>query len=262
MRAAWGHDQSMLPKEPAVSAPGMRVSEVILDNELRDPKVPDGTAMTEGQLDHYLRTMKKYAGDKELNLTHTFQSSAGNATGIIAKPRFRTALGMLFHQYPLTEDIIASISFKFGCGPPDPHGGGYMEVMWRAFVLHLRDCGDPEAPPVPNFMDARILLPMSELRQIAEDCGLDMRHCMLSAGGRANGVILKTKFFMALTSQLFPHYHFSSELLSDVALIYANTSGPADLRSHGGYQEVLWRQFITDVGKVPLPRELASAGGY
>jgi len=55
-----------------------------------------------------------------------------------------------------------------------------------------------------------------------------------------------------MTSLLFPNYHFTTELLYDLALVYANTKGPPDLRL-GGYQEVLWRQFVIDIRKVPLP---------
>ena len=39
----------------------------------RDPTVPDGAEMTEERLRAEMTLMKKYAEDKELNLTHTFQ---------------------------------------------------------------------------------------------------------------------------------------------------------------------------------------------
>ena len=288
MRASWGYDQTTFPKEPSISNPGGRVSGVEEHNDERDPTIPDGLSMSEEALTKQMRLMKKYAVEKELNMTHTFQvsrvfmppppsspssclprlrfcasrlelrappspqGSAGKANGIISKPRFKTALGMLFHQFPLTEELIAAISFKYGCGPPDPHGGGYMEVMWRAFVIELRQYEDPDLPPPPNYQDERIAMAMSEMRQIAEDSGLDMTHSMQGAGGRSTGVIAKQKFFMAMTSLLFPHYHFTSDLLNDIALCYANTKGPPDLRL-GGFQEVLWRQFVIDLRKCPLP---------
>jgi len=252
MRATWGYDQKILPREPCVSAPGMRVSQVPTDPEARDPTIPDASSMSEQQLETELRKLKKYAEEKELNMTHTFQGSAGKANGIISKPRFKTAIGMLFHHYPLSEELIAAIAYKYGTGPEDPHGGGYMEVMWRAFVIELRQFPDPTPAEAPNPFDERICKCLRELRQIAEDTGLDMTHTLQGAGGRSTGVISKQKFFMAITSLLFPHYHFSDEMLQNIALIYANTKGPPDLRL-GGYQECLWRQFVIDVRKVPLP---------
>jgi hypothetical protein len=194
---------------------------------------------------------------------------------------------MAFHQFQLTEEFISACALRYGTGPPDVHGGGYQEVLWRTFVIELRISIDNPTPPnPPNPFDPRIAAAMSEMRQIAEDSGLAMVHAMQGAGGQPTGVIAKQKFFMAMTSLLFTSYHFSQTLLNDVALIYANTKGPCvacvfelralraggcqrrydsgqlnppmptarrpDLRL-GGYQEVLWRQFVIDIRKVPLP---------
>ena len=106
------------------------------------------------------------------------QGSGGKSNGIISKPRFNTALGMAFHQYPLDEKFIAAISLKYGTGAPDTHGGGYQEVLWRTFVIELRSYQPPAPPAPPNPFDPRIAHTMSELRQIAEDSGLAMVHAM------------------------------------------------------------------------------------
>jgi len=220
----------------------------------RDPMIPDGDAMPEEIFSNEMQRLRKYADDKELNLTHTFKGSGGKSNGIISKPRFKTALGMAFHQYPLDEKFIAAISLKYGTGAPDTHGGGYQEVLWRTFVIELRSYQPPAPPAPPNPFDPRIAQTMSEMRQIAEDSGLAMVHAMQGAGGQPTGVIAKQKFYMAMTSLLFPSYRFTTDLLQDIAVIYANTKGPPDLRL-GGYQEVLWRQFVIDIRKVPLPVE-------
>jgi len=225
----------------------------LYDVPVRDPTIPDGASMSEEHFIAEMQKLRKYAEDKELNLTHTFKGSGGKTNGIISKPRFKTALGMAFHQFQLTEEFISACALRYGTGPPDIHGGGYQEVLWRTFVIELRmNIDNPTPPSPPNPFDPRIAVLMSELRQIAEDSGLAMVHAMQGAGGQPTGVIAKQKFFMAMTSLLFTNYHFSQTLLNDVALIYANTKGPPDLRL-GGYQEVLWRQFVIDIRKVPLP---------
>jgi len=262
MRASWGYDQSKYGKEPSIAAPGMRISPVPGGVDERDPTIPEGKNMDPNEYETTMREMKKYAFDKELNLTHTFQGTAGKSTGIISKPRFKTAMGMLFHQFPLSEAFIAAICFKYGCGPPDPHAGGSQEVMWRAFVIDLRNTADPPAAQPPDPTDYRVTEAMSELRQIAEYSGLDMTHSLQGAGGQPTGTMAKQKFFMAMTSLLFPHYHFTTQLLNDLALVYANTKGPPDLRL-GGYQEVLWRQFVIDIRRAAIPeaRPETYAGG-
>jgi len=93
------------------------------------------------------------------------------------------------------------------------------------------------------------------MHQIAVETGLGMAHVLQGAGGKSTGVISKQKFFMAMTTLLFPQYPFTTELLDNIALIYANCKGPQDLRL-GGYTEVLWRQFIIDVRKVPPPEKI------
>jgi hypothetical protein len=72
------------------------------------------------------------------------------------------------------------------------------------------------------------------------------------ADAKPTGVMAKQKFFMAMTSLLFPKYHFSNNLLHDIASEYAHKHGPPDLR-HGGYLEVLWRQFAIDIRRVRSP---------
>lgn len=214
--------------------------------------------------DYYLEMcrLNKYIDDKDLNLAHTIQGAGGHANGVISKPRFKTALGMLFHQYPLTEPFIAAIALKYGFGAPDVHTGGFQEVHWRKFVTDVQKYPKPEAETPPNPLDKRIANAMSQLRQMAEDSGLGMAqdpisgmaHAFQGAGGMPTGVIAKQKFFMCLTSLLFPQFHFTMELLNDIALIYANKHGPPDLRQ-GGYVEVHWRHFIVDLHEVPLPAQ-------
>lgn len=106
------------------------------------------------------------------------QSNAGKANGIISKPRFKTALGMAFHQYALHEELIAAISLKYGCGAPDPHAGGYLEVLWRQFVIELQQYSPPVKPAAPDPFDPRITVAMSEMRQISEESGLNLAYAL------------------------------------------------------------------------------------
>jgi hypothetical protein len=83
---------------------------------------------------------------------------------------------MAFHHYSFDEKVIAALALEYGTGPPDRHGGGYQEVLWRTFVIELRMMDKPELPPAPNPYDPSILQCMSELRYIAEEEGLSMVH--------------------------------------------------------------------------------------
>merc|ERR1719446_577339 len=103
MRASWGYDQSTFPKKPSLANPGGRVSDVEMETEARDPTIPDGSVMPTETLVGHFRAMKKYAAEKELNMTHTFQGTGGKPNGVISKPKFKTALGQLFHQFMMTE---------------------------------------------------------------------------------------------------------------------------------------------------------------
>lgn len=225
----------------------------------RDPVVPNGEDMSRADLVNAMQRLNKYVEDKDVNLTDTFKAAGGSSNGIISKPRFKTALGMAFHHFPLNEPMIAAIALKYGCGPPDSHSGGYQEVLWRSFVVELRMMRKPALPSPPNPFDPRILLYMSEMRHIAEDSGLAMVHGMQGCDAKASGLMSKQKFFTAMTTILFPNYHFGTHALRDIALVYANTKGPPDLRN-GGYQEVLWRQFVIDLRRVPLPDDINPNG--
>jgi len=244
-------DQSSVPDEPHAANPSGRSSYQI-KCDARDTSIPDGESVADAAFDMEMSKLRKYADDKELNLTHIFKSNAGKANGIISKPRFKTALGMAFHQYALHEELIAAISLKYGCGAPDPHAGGYLEVLWRQFVIELQQYSPPVKPAAPDPFDPRITVAMSEMRQISEESGLNLAYALQGAGGQQNGVLVKAKFIMALTTIIFPNYHFTNELLNDICTIYANANGPVDLRL-GGYQEVYWRAFANDIRKVPLP---------
>lgn len=208
--------------------------------------------MSQAEYDSQMSALKVYAQAKELNMTHTFRGAGGFSNGTISKPRFKTALGILFHHFPLTEEFIAAIALKYGCGQPDFHGGGYTEVLWRTFAVDLSKVPDPATPPPPDPFDPSIFSTMQQLRQMADDKSLAMVHAFQGAGGISTGVIQKPKFVMTLTTLLFPQLNLTQAQLDDICLVYANKNGPPDLRL-GGYTEVLWRNFCSDVRKTPLP---------
>jgi hypothetical protein len=72
MRASWGLDQSSVPDEPHAANPSGRSSYQI-KCDARDTSIPDGESVADAAFDMEMSKLRKYADDKELNLTHIFK---------------------------------------------------------------------------------------------------------------------------------------------------------------------------------------------
>ena len=83
---------------------------------------------------------------------------------------------MAFHRFHFSDDFTSAICLKYASGGPDVHNGGFQNVLWRTFVIELRNYPPTADAPLPDPFDERITDAMSDMREISEDSGLDLVH--------------------------------------------------------------------------------------
>lgn len=84
---------------------------------------------------------------------------------------------------------------------------------------------------------------MGAIKRYQQTHGVDLELVFKDAGGNRAGVITKPKFFSAL-SVGFHKLQLTPDIMATVARAYG--TGPEDVRM-GGFLEVRWRDFVTDV---------------
>jgi len=207
-----------------------------------------------------LQQLRLFATRQKLDLTDAFEEAAGKGRdaqlGIMAKNRFRAAMGAMF-KGECGHEILNGICRAYGTGDKDLRDpGGYQKVMFKEFALDF----DNMAPPVvlEPSPEEELMASLRTMRLFAQDKRLDLTDFFESYAGTGReaqlGLMPKNRF-QAAVCDIFKGTTVPMRVLDMIATTYG--AGDADPREPGEYLKVQWKKFAVDFDRIDVPAEKA-----
>tara|TARA_B110001452_G_C15239045_1_gene429046 strand:- start:1931 stop:3241 length:1311 start_codon:yes stop_codon:yes gene_type:complete len=220
---------------------------------------PDVDAL--GPLLPALQQLRLFATKQKLDLTDAFEEAAGKGRdaqlGIMAKNRFRAAMGAMF-KGECGFEVLNGICRAYGTGDKDPRdpSGASMKVLFKEFALDF----DNMQPPAVNepSPEAELMASLRQMRLFAQDKRLDLTDFFESYAGKGReaqlGLMPKNRF-QAAVCDIFKGMTVPMRVLDLIATTYG--AGDADPREPGEYLKVQWKKFAVDFDRIDVPPEKA-----
>ncbi len=221
-----------------------------------------GEVLADPQLYKELQNLRLMAQNRKLDLTDAFEEYAGTGReanlGLMAKNRFRAAMGTMFQGINLSSHLLDKICNVYNAGDPDPREPGtWQKVFWKQFAIDFDNIPIP-VDALSDFeevlADPQLYKELRTLRAAAQNKQLDLTDAFeeFSGTGReANLGIMQKNRFRAAMGTMFTGIKLSARLLDKICAVY--NAGDPDPREPGTCQKVLWKQFAIDFDKIPLP---------
>jgi len=223
------------------SAAGRRADDALF----RDPKVLE-----------QIKALRAVAINKQIDMTDAFSEYAGTGKdarlGIMAKNRFRSALGSIFQGMNIDPKVLKQICVLYGTGDPDAYEPGtQMGVLWKQFAIDFDEVPLTEIQSASK-LDPQLISFLQGLKLAAVNSRLDMTDAFseVAAPADANlGIMTKNRFRSALGT-IFKTTPIPPEVLTRICATYA--AGDPDPREPGTCVKVLWKQFAIDFDEIPV----------
>lgn len=226
--------------------------------------------MAEPRLMHALSKLRSSAVRRRLDLTDALEEYAGSGReanlGLMAKNRFRAAMGTLFQGERLGDWLLSRICAVYGAGDADrAEPGSRQKVLWRAFAFDFDEKVAPlPAAPKPD-PSAAIVDAMWRMNAHANQLAIDLEADLEDLLGRATDVAPRARFCTALSialSTAASPFQLSETLLDDICSAYAagKKHRPHPTRPNH-FESVQWREFAADVARLQ-PQPFLEARGH
>jgi len=205
-----------------------------------------------------LRVLRKTATKQKLDLTDAFEEAAGRGRdanlGIMAKNRFRSAMGAMFKGDASTA-VLDGICRVYGTGDKDPRDpSSYQKVLFKQFAVDFDNLSMP--PEAAILAPEALMADLRVLRLEAQDKRLDMTDLFESYAGKGReaqlGIMPKNRFQAAM-ADMFKGVAVSMSTLDQIAVTYG--TGDPDPRDPGEFLKVKFKQFALDFDRIPVPQE-------
>ena len=208
-----------------------------------------------------LRKLRSAATNKRLDLSDAFVEYAGTGReanlGIMAKNRFRAAMGTIFYGTELTGKTLTGVCKVYGTGDADPtEPGTFKKVLYRSFAADFDDRIEPMAAPPKPDPTAEIVGVMREMNLHCNHHSIDLQEDFEEVlGGKqkcSSDVISRTKFSQALgvvMGTAASPYQLSEPVIDAICAAYAAGKQIRSRPTQYGaqYESVQWREFCVDV---------------
>lgn len=214
--------------------------------------------LADPQMYRELQALRQCAQHRQLDLTDAFEEYAGTGRdanlGVMAKNRFRGAMGTMFQGINLSSHTLNKICAVYNYGDPDPkEPGTCMKVYWKQFAIDFDNVplpAGPEAPdPTPEIWQA-----MQEMNVYLDRNGIDLEKDFEAyIGSKRSDIMPRPMFKKALGVVLGSAaslYQMSDRMLEDICHAYA---AGEPLANRPMYREdVQWREFTRDVNSIAV----------